>query len=217
MENTKKDQVVYNIQAIDALSLYKALQKNCKWVGFVSYSGIQFYPHQEDENMSEAWNKVIYLKFQIDRYAMDGNGVFVGYEEFTGKLLLHRKSEFSIPGIPWMISPYVVFPSQLDIDEYTCPEEHIYTEEEIINFLEDSDDKDWKSLTEEEIDKLSMEDLWDFANKNGLGENDYYPPDEDFIYQELEHFLNQAIDELPEYSFDPKAAEWSLEELTWKI
>ena len=38
----------------------------------------------------------------------------------------------------------------------------------------------------------------------------YYPPDEDFAYQELDHCVNEALADLPKWEFDGGTRAWTL-------
>jgi hypothetical protein len=46
----------------------------------------------------------------------------------------------------------------------------------------------------------------------------YYPPDDDMVWQELNSTLQAAIEELPEWDFDPGSKSWWLagQEFPWK-
>lgn len=122
----------------------------------------------------------IYLCFLVEREAYNTNGFRVGTEEFTGSIRVFTRRELCLYGPPQNVFPYVVFPSTLDVYNLDAP------------------DAEWEELSEEERNNEDIEP-----------ECLYYPPDNDFAYQELAYVLHMCLKHLPEIEFDKETRTWS--------
>ena len=167
---------IYNIQAIDAEALAITLETESN----IDKVELNYFKNDID---SDCCN----LKIYYSRYAMDGNGSHVGYENIIFKLTGYKKSDFNLPGIPYIISEFIVFPDQIEIVARDLPKEEIPTfashKFDCINYKIHNPD-DW-----EDCDCLDCF-------------NGYYPPDDDFFYEEINYIINDAIEHLPEAIFD---------------
>lgn len=105
---------IYKLQAIDLIALYESLRE------------LNYNPDVRDDR----------LYFYVSRYAMDGIGYHVGYEQYEGYLPIFQKSQFYIAGLPTSIFPDVVFPSTLEIGDI----ESAVDEEEYNKDLDDDSD-----------------------------------------------------------------------------
>ena len=162
----------YKLEAVDARALEETFNQN----------RIESWIIQTGKNSP-------YLYFKIERYAMDGNGYHVGFEEFTGRLKLYQKQEFYVSGIPYALSPYIVFPNQLEVDDIVpAEEEREYTVHDAAEYLKSiglDDPRNWNFQEYEH----QPDELMQMAYDNGMGEGDYFPPDEDFAFHELDHII----------------------------
>jgi hypothetical protein len=154
------------------------------------------------------------LLFTAERYAMNGVGFHVGYEKFTASLTLYPFVSGIRHHAATPQSKFYVIPETFDVEEIipaTDTPEH--TAEDARRFLVQMSTpgslladqlKDWQLLDGDQRLELAF--------SLGLGEGDYYPPDHDFAYQELDHILNQALEDLPFGSFS-----WAEEGRVWTI
>lgn len=133
------------------------------------------------------------IQATIERFAMDGVGFHVGYESVTYQWNCIDKHELGIVGIPYILSKYVVNPNQFEIVDTDCPEP-----EEPIH----DDDCELNSEPDGECDCGAIEGL-------------YYPPDDDFWYQQLDGILDSI--EYPDAEFNLNNRMWSLGELTYDM
>ena len=179
----------WNVEAIDALALYEGLKKVCSWVGFVTEDETQVFP------FDKAFENAKFLLFKANRYAMDGNDFHVGNEEYCGQFPIYHKREFNVTGIPWGISPFIVFSQQMDVKEIVpAQEETIYTVEDAKEYLKEYCPKiEYQNLESDEIKSLAFD--------NGMGEGDYIPCDENFAYEELNYYFREALAQMPDYEF----------------
>jgi len=190
------DRVRHTLQAIDAYALEETLVDNAPNVGDIGSAWI-----------GDNFETDPYLYFKLDRYAMNGNGYHVGYEEFVGKLRLYHKGDFAIHGIPYMLSPYVVFPATLEVHTVKPVEDPTeYTKQDALEYLKEYDDQFEDSAM---VDLMYSDDeILQMAYDKGLGEGDYYPPDEDFAYHELAHHLEYILSkELVQPEFRPATSD----------
>lgn len=160
------------------------------------------------------------LQFTIHRYAMDGNGYHVGYEVFTTKFMLHSKSEFEVYQMaPYNLSEYFLFSHLYTIDIEPAEKEREYTIDDAIQYLKDNygyDDSDINELAKRFGD-YDPDMILQTAYDEGMGEGDYFPPDEDFANQEISHTIEQALNTLVDASFDSDTRTWTLGEYTYKV
>ena len=188
------------IEIVDAEALRQALESMCDYVN-ISYE-----------------NELLY--FTTTRYATNANGYHVGYERFTGELKLYNKSEFRVHSMsPYALSGYFVVPDALSVASIE-PAEQLkeYTKEEALEFLiEHNKWSSWIPNYVNLLDHYADDELLQEAYDRGMGEGDYFPPDDDFAYEELNHALNEALDCLPAATFDPNTRTWHLGSLEWKI
>jgi len=192
--------VNYTLEAVDARALEETFNKK----------DIESWIIQTGKNSP-------YLYFKKERYAMNGNGYHVGYEVFVGRLKLYEKSEFYVHGVPYALSPYIVFPNQLEVDGVTPAEEpREYTVHDAVEYLKSigKDEPEFYNFQEYEHDPDYIMQL---AHDNGMSEGDYFPPDEDFAFHELDHVLQDTIKGgLVQAEFHPtqnekeEDSEWSL-------
>ena len=179
----------WNVEAIDALALYEGLKKTCSWVGFVTEDETQVFP------FNERFEEAKFLLFKANRYAMDGNGFHVGHEEYCGQFPIYHKKEFNVMGIPWGISPFIIFNQQMDVKEVIpAQKETIYTVEDAREYLKEY-------CPEIEYQDLERDEIKSLAFDNGMGEGDYIPCDENFAYEELNYYFREALVQMPDYEF----------------
>lgn len=153
------------------------------------------------------------LEFTIHRYAMDGNGYHVGYEEFVSQFKLYSKSDFEVTEMsPYNLSNYFLFPHLLEIDVTPAIEEKEYSMDDAIQYLKDNygyDDSDIANL-EEEV----MQEAYD----KGMGEGNYFPPDEDFAWQcAIQPVIEEALANLISAEFDSETRTWTLGDYEYKV
>jgi hypothetical protein len=123
------------------------------------------------------------------RMAMDGNGFHVGWESVTYKWKAYSKRELGIAGLPYLLSSWVVNPNEFEIESKDLPDE----EEPIHN-----DDCEFKDDDPDSFDNCDCAEFW----------NGYYPPDDDFFYQEIQSILEST--NWVEAEFNPDTREWTL-------
>ena len=165
------------------------------------------------------------LQFTIERYACDPMGFHVGYERFTGELKMYNRYELgAIGGSPTGLSPHVVIPDILEVVEVVPAEEPIErTRQDAIEYLDEhfGEREKWIREIGDDLDSIYFTDdeILHFAYDNGLGENDYYSPDEDFAYSELENSLQLTINSSNFISpeFDVETRTWSIGYREWKV
>lgn len=155
------------------------------------------------------------LQINYSRYAMNGNGYHVGYENVMFSVDCIKKKSIHLFGeMPYNLSSYVVNPHIFTIESSECPPEELPTinshSSDCAIYTELPADHDW--------------DLCPFPDECDCGINDnwngYSPPDEDFFYAELASVIHNIIQNgnLPEAEFDNKSREWRIgNEAVWRI
>lgn len=185
----------YTVKCIDAYSLEETI-----------HNATRNFFDEGNAWLGDNFETDPYLYFKVERYAMDGNGFHVGYEEFVGRIRLYHKRDLGIHGIPYALSPYVVVPSTMDVHAIKPAEEPTtHTKAEALDYL-----KEYREFSNSMLVDNSMSDdeIMQEAYDRGLGEGDYYPPDEDFAYQELENYLmNILIRPMVQAEFHPASSE----------
>lgn len=155
------------------------------------------------------------LQINYSRYAMNGDGYHVGYENVMFSADCIKKSSIHLSdGMPYNLSSYVVNPHAFTIESSECPPEELPTI--------DSHSSDCAIHTE-----LPADHDWDlcpFPDECDCGINDhwsgYSPPDEDFFYAELESVIQTILSHklLPEAEFNAETKEWSIgDEVIWEV
>lgn len=177
---------IHHVQWIDLESFCYSLGKTGQ------IQSIEINPIFSDPN-SELPNSEPPIGFTIhvtptSRYAMDGNGFHVGYESITYQWKAYSKRELNIGGLPYLLSSWVVNPNEYEIINKDLPDE-----EEPIH----DDDCEFKN-NPDSFDDCDCAEFW----------NGYYPPDDDFFYQEMESILEWA--NWVEAEFDPDTRVWTL-------
>ena len=190
------------IEIVDAIAMLQALEST----GMCNHVEINYD------------DRIIY--FTMSRYAMDGNGYHVGYEEFTGVFRLYSKRVFNITEMsPYGLSSYFIVPNALEVNEVIPAEQpRIYSKDDAIQYL--IDHNKWSSWIPNYVNLLDHwtdDELLQEAYDKGMGDGDYFPPDVDFAYEELNYVLNEALDCLPAATFDSSNGTWSLGSHTWKV
>lgn len=174
--------------AVDAIAFVETLLK--KWSGVES---VWWMRGERDVEIKEATS----LQFTLSRYAMNGNGGYVGYEYYTGVLPLFKKSDFQVTcGAPYLISPFFILPNRLYVHKVVpAAEEHKFTKQEAYQYLED------RNALPRGFSKLSADELKQEAFDHGMGEGGYCPPDDDYAYQELKAAVDYCVKHLLEWKF----------------
>jgi hypothetical protein len=170
----------------------------------------------DDNAYNTDWNDIppikTLLKIHYSRYAMDGNGFHVGYENvvFTAECI--KKSEMKLSGIPYNLSSYVVNPDSFEIESKDLPPEEFPVNE--------SHDEScpYHSNTEHDFESDP------FPDDCTCGLNDcwegYYPPDDDFFYTEINQIIHSILQSnlLPSAEYDANTREWSIkDEVNWHV
>ena len=120
------------------------------------------------------------------RYAMDGNGSHVGYETITYRWKAYSKRELGITGLPYLLSSWVVNPNEFEIESRELPAEDIPEHDPECEFKAE-----------------------DFCNcECAEFFEGYYPPDDDFFYQEIQSILESC--NWIEAEFNGDTREWTL-------
>ena len=122
------------------------------------------------------------------RYAMDGNGSHVGYENVTYKWKAYSKRELGIIGIPYLLSAWVVNPNEYEIESKDLP-----IEDKLIHYP-DCSYKD----KEDDFENCHCADCFE----------GYFHPEDDFFYQEIKSILESC--NWVEAEFNPNTREWTL-------
>uniref|UniRef100_A0A6M3L1W1 Uncharacterized protein n=1 Tax=viral metagenome TaxID=1070528 RepID=A0A6M3L1W1_9ZZZZ len=128
------------------------------------------------------------LRATYSRYAMDGNGYHVGYEETAIQWKVYSKEELGIMGIPTCISeltPYVVCLDNYEITGRDYPLKRSL----IVGFVANvSNVKGGKATSRQ---------------------------DDDFIHQEVQGVLSCLA--IPDAVFDGEKGEWHLGDVTYRL
>jgi hypothetical protein len=143
------------------------------------------------------------LHCRYSHYAMDGNGYHVGYEEVLFKLKGIEKSSLGIHSFPTVISAFVVNTEDVIIKVLSLPPEDKPTNE---SHRDDCPNR-----------KRKRQNNWEECDCLDFNEG-YYPPDEDFFYQEWENIVYQAMKHIPiaEFSNEPERV-WTLGDIEYNI
>jgi hypothetical protein len=226
MTQKTKDRI-FSIQAVDAHCLFHALERlrhSTMCHGISSVELIEEKPPDPDEvycavTRAEDYPALLkttpgHLIFTAERYAMDGLGSHVGYEKFTASLTLYPFVSGTRHHAATPESNWYVIPESLEVEEIIpAADTPTYKPLAAHAFLKEMDEPN--SILADQLegwDRLNAEQKLDLAFDLGLGEGDYTPPDDDFAYQELDHILNQALEDLPFGSFS-----WAEEGRVWTI
>jgi hypothetical protein len=110
MKNT-----IFNVEFFDAEALCQTINQQ-KPFGFI---GAGFIAKHNKKG------KLIKMELFInyERYAMNGAGFHVGYEQVEFTLNCIKKSSLDILSFPHILSSYVIMPSQVTIQYKSMPEE----------------------------------------------------------------------------------------------
>jgi hypothetical protein len=125
---------------------------------------------------------------ETSRYAMDGNGYHVGYEDVTYKWKAQSKRELGIAGIPYLLSSWVVNPNEFEIESMELPPDDIPEHDPECEFKDNPDS----------FDDCECAEFFE----------GYYHPDDDFFYQEIQSILESC--NWVEAEFNSDTREWTL-------
>jgi len=189
---------IYHIKFIDVESFCYTLGKS----GHIH--SIEINPVFSGPN-SELPNSEPPIGFTIDvtptsRYAMDGNGYHVGYESVTYRWIARSKKELGIAGVPHLLSSWVVNPIEYEIESKDLPDEDQLVHDDDCEFSNDPDNFDDCEFSN---DPDNFDDCDCADHFNG-----YYPPDDDFFYQEIESIMSTC--NWIEAEFNSDTREWKL-------
>jgi len=187
---------INHLQLIEAEAFRFALNEHLSF-----NESVRCYPIYNDPNADHNSDPKDADSFAIEcttsRYAMDGNGYHVGYENVTYQWKAMRKSDLNLRGIPLLLSNWVIDPTNYEIIKKDLPD----------NELPDPDH--------------SHDDDCEFKGK-GFDDCDcaeyfegYWQPDDDFFYQEMESIIDQL--KYPEAEFDSDKREWQLGEVSFNL
>ena len=177
---------IHHVQWIDVESFCYSLGKTGQ-IQSIEINPVFSGPNPELPNSEPPIGFTIHVT-PTSRFAMDGNGFHVGYETVTYKWIAYSKRELGIAGLPYLLSSWVVNPNEYEIINKDLPDE-----EEPIH----SDDCEFKD-DPDSFDNCDCAEFW----------NGYYPPDDDFFYQEIQSILDST--NWVEAEFDPDTREWTL-------
>jgi hypothetical protein len=127
------------------------------------------------------------LWFRFDRVAMNGNGFIIGDEEHTLTWKVFSREELGL---------HVGLPSGLSkwiVSPYFCDLESICPP------------------ADEPEEELSEED------QEAFYQGAYYPPEEDFVWQEAIHHIEQALQDMPVAVFNADTRTWTIGEIEWPV
>ena len=177
---------IHHVQWIDVESFCYSLGKTGQ-INSIEIQPIFSSPNPEQPN-SELPIGFNILVTPTSRFAMDGNGFHVGYETVTYKWIAYSKRELGIAGLPYLLSSWVVNPNEFEIESKDLPDEEEPIHQDDCEFKDDPDS----------FDNCDCAEFW----------NGYYPPDDDFFYQEIHSILEST--NWVEAEFDPDTREWTL-------
>jgi hypothetical protein len=177
---------IHHVQWIDVESFCYSLGKTGQ-INSIEIQPIFSGPNPEQPN-SEPPIGFNILVTPTSRFAMDGNGFHVGYETVTYKWKAYSKRELNIGGLPYLLSSWVVNPNEFEIESKDLPDEENPIHNDDCEFKDDPDS----------FDNCDCAEFWD----------GYYPPDDDFFYEEINSILEST--NWVEAEFDPDTREWTL-------
>ena len=178
---------IHHVQWIDVESFCYSLGKTGQ-INSIEIQPIFNGPNPEHPNSEPPIGFTIHVT-PTSRFAMDGNGFHVGYETVTYEWKAYSKHELGIAGLPYLLSSWVVNPNEYEIINKDLPDE----EEPIHN-----DDCEFKDDDPDSFDNCDCAEFWE----------GYYPPDDDFFYEEINSILE--FTNWVEAEFDPDIREWTL-------
>lgn len=177
---------IHHVQWIDLESFCYSLGKTGQ-IQSIEINPVFSGPNPELPNSEPPIGFTIHVT-PTSRFAMDGNGFHVGYETVTYKWKAYSKHELGIAGLPYLLSSWVVNPNEYEIINKDLPDEEEPIHNDDCEFKDDPDS----------FDNCDCAEFWE----------GYYPPDDDFFYQEMESILEWA--NWVEAEFDPDTREWTL-------
>ena len=177
---------IHHVQWIDLESFCYSLGKTGQ-IQSIEIQPIFNGPNPEHPNSEPPIGFTIHVT-PTSRMAMDGNGFHVGWESVTYEWKAYSKHELGIAGLPYLLSSWVVNPNEYEIINKDLPDEEEPIHNDDCEFKDDPDS----------FDNCDCAEFWE----------GYYPPDDDFFYQEMESILEWA--NWVEAEFDPDTREWTL-------
>lgn len=210
---TLKANTYYNKMYVDAMALKEALETYGNPI-----DSVEWYPMWNDPNAESNYPDIppdyFQMRLHYSRYAMDGNGFHIGYENVTFITNAIRKKDLKLYGIPYNLSEYVIDPESFEIESKDLPSNEFPNEsnhESNCEVFQRSLLHPWNPKDEPFPDDCTCE-----CNDNWNG---YYQPEDDFFETELDCLINSILQsELPEAEFNPETSEWSIgDQVTWKV
>ena len=177
---------IHHVQWIDLESFCYSLGKTGQ-IQSIEINPVFSGPNPELPNSEPPIGFTIHVT-PTSRMAMDGNGFHVGWESVTYEWKAYSKHELGIAGLPYLLSSWVVNPNEYEIINKDLPDEEEPIHNDDCEFKDDPDS----------FDNCDCAEFWE----------GYYPPDDDFFYQEMESILEWA--NWVEAEFDPDTREWTL-------
>ena len=206
---------VYPLTFVDAFALKEALENYGSPI-----ESVDILPMWNDSNLNPDDSNPDYFIMVIyfSRFAMNGHGFHIGYENVTFNLKLYSKREMGLSGIPYNLSHLVCIPdvTQLEIVNRILPDEELPDEshhEKDCEVFQRSLLHPWNPENEPFPDDCTCEcnDNWEV----------YSHPDDDFLYNEMESvftlIMQYSINDLPEAEFDSESRTWSLNERKYTV
>lgn len=194
---SKEHNTIHNVQFIDAYAFGYALVKQ----GFNDVRIERTSPNKEEYSMF----------FTYSNYAMNGNGLHVGYEMATFEMYCTFKKDLGITGVPYLFSTLVVNPKMFDIKDLDLPSEENPTRESHSNdcevWLEEYDDWDWDDDPYPNYCTCNLNDSWDGYSQDGV---------EDALQADVKNQIESMLErnEIPEIEYDETG--YFLEGREWK-
>ncbi len=181
----------FSLDCVDAQALYHSLRRSRDKNDGSGYGLI-------DAQLTDSA-----LTFTVDRYAMDSSGGHVGTEQYTAYFKVEPSVGF--PGRPPASQGFIILDRGFDLAIEPAQEPIEYTLADALSFL--SEYGEGVPIP----GSVSDDEIIQEAHDRGMGEGDYSPPDQDFGYQYVQPFLDEALDDLPEWRFDwGSPHEWRL-------
>jgi hypothetical protein len=154
------------------------------------------------------------------RFAMDGAGGIVGYEDYETWADIHNRSVLGLTaGVPVPACPFVVNLKDTVSRLISHPEVQEYTVEDAKQFL--ADDADWQRIVDADgVDSMTDKEILEFAFDKGMDEMDYCPSPDDFVQQECQHLWDEVLKEVHNYpcQFLHETRQWVCgDEVLWDL
>jgi hypothetical protein len=184
---------VNHLQLIDA-DAFRYAMENSGMIHSIECFPVYLDPNTELNYPEPKDADSIAINVTTSRFAMDGNGYHVGYEQVTFQWKAMRKSDLNLAGIPRLLSNWVIDPSNYEIIKKDLP-----------NNEDPIHDDDCEFKDSDSFDDCDCAEFWE----------GYYQPDNDFFYQEMDAIIDQL--KYPEAEFNSDNREWQLGDMSFNL